>query len=338
MVTGSRMRILVSTAAVIVLVDLALLGAGPFGLHTLFAIVIPYLAFIVFLAGLIYRVIIWARSPVPFHIPTVCGQQKSLPWIKPQGSESPSSTWGVVGRMILEILFFRSLFRNDHTAIDRERGRLVSGSRRLLWIAALLFHWSLLVILLRHLRFFMEPVPRPVHFLQALDGLFQVALPTPYITDVLVLAAATYLFVRRVVVPHVRYISLASDYFALLLLGGVIVSGILMRHVLKADLLAAKALVTGLVTFNPSLPQGLTITFYVHLFLVSVLAAYFPWSKLMHMGGVFLSPTRNLANDSRARRHVNPWAYPVKVHTYGEWEDDFRDAMKEVGLPVEKES
>jgi nitrate reductase gamma subunit len=76
--------------------------------------------------------------------------------------------------------------------------------------------------------------------------------------------------------------------------------------------------------------------FFVHLFLVSVLAAYFPFSKLMHAGGVFLSPTRNLKNDSRMRRHVNPWSYPVKVHTYQEYEDEFREAMIEADIPVER--
>ena len=74
----------------------------------------------------------------------------------------------------------------------------------------------------------------------------------------------------------------------------------------------------------------------MHLFLVSVLIAYFPFSKLMHMGGIFLSPTRNLANNSRMRRHVNPWNYDVKVHTYEEYEDEFRPVMMAAGLPVEK--
>ena len=60
----------------------------------------------------------------------------------------------------------------------------------------------------------------------------------------------------------------------------------------------------------------------VHLLLVSVLAAYFPFSKLMHIGGVFLSPTRNLANNNRSQRHINPWNYPVKTHSYAEWEED----------------
>jgi nitrate reductase gamma subunit len=73
------------------------------------------------------------------------------------------------------------------------------------------------------------------------------------------------------------------------------------------------------------------------LFLLCVLISYFPFSKLMHMGGVFLSPTRNLANNSRCVRHVNPWDYPVHVHTYAEYEDEFREKMKGAGLPVEKE-
>jgi hypothetical protein len=69
---------------------------------------------------------------------------------------------------------------------------------------------------------------------------------------------------------------------------------------------------------------------------VSTLLAYFPFSKLVHMGGIFLSPTRNLSNNSRIARHINPWNYPVKTHTYDEYEEEFRDKMVEVGIPVEK--
>ena len=92
----------------------------------------------------------------------------------------------------------------------------------------------------------------------------------------------------------------------------------------------------GLVTFHPTLPDGVSTIFYIHLFFVCTLLVYFPFSKLMHLGGVFLSPTRNLPADTRARRHVNPWNYPVPVHTYDEYEDEFRDKMIEAGLPVDK--
>ena len=55
------------------------------------------------------------------------------------------------------------------------------------------------------------------------------------------------------------------------------------------------------------------------------------------MAGVFLSPTRNLVNNNRAVRHVNPWDYPVKTHPYEEYEDEWRDKMKSAGVPVDKE-
>jgi nitrate reductase gamma subunit len=100
---------------------------------------------------------------------------------------------------------------------------------------------------------------------------------------------------------------------------------------------AVKQLALGLVTLHPVVPANLSPLFFIHLFLVSVLFAYFPFSKLMHAPGVFLSPTRNLANNNRWVRHVNPWNYPVKFTPYLEYEDKFREAMIEVGLPVEKE-
>jgi nitrate reductase gamma subunit len=94
----------------------------------------------------------------------------------------------------------------------------------------------------------------------------------------------------------------------------------------------------GLVSFSPVVPDGIGAMFYVHFFFVAVLFAYFPFSKLVHLGGVFMSPTRNLANNSRVRRHVNPWNYDVKVHTYEEYEDEFRDVMKAAGMPLEKDA
>ena len=92
----------------------------------------------------------------------------------------------------------------------------------------------------------------------------------------------------------------------------------------------------GLVSLQPAVPATINALFFGHLFLVCVLLAYFPFGKLLHAPGVFLSPTRNLANNNRMVRHVNPWDYPVKVHTYEEYEDELRDKMKAAGVPVEK--
>jgi nitrate reductase gamma subunit len=150
------------------------------------------------------------------------------------------------------------------------------------------------------------------------------------------LLAVAYLLLRRIFTAQVRYISLASDYFPLFLIIGIALTGLLMRYVTKIDVTAAKQLTMGLVTFQPTIPEGVGTIFYIHIFFVSILLAYFPFSKLMHLGGIFLSPTRNLTTNTRAKRHINPWNYPVPVHTYEEYEDEFREKMIEVGIPVDK--
>jgi nitrate reductase gamma subunit len=306
------------------------------GVRPFLAFVVPYGALAILLAGLSWRVIRWSRAPVPFRIATVCGQQKSLPWIKAGWLESPSSTLGVVARMGLEVLLFRSLFRNTRARID-SGPRLIYGEAKWLWLGALAFHWSLLIVLLRHLRLVVQPVPKLSLLLERVDGFFQVGLPVLYATDIVLLAGLLYLLRRRLRDPQVRFISLFTDYFALFLLLGVALSGVWMRYFARVDVVAVKQLALSLTVFSPSLPKNLSAWFFVHLALVSTLAACLPFSKLMHMGGIFLSPTRNLANNNRMKRHVNPWNYPVKLHTYEEWEDEFRDKMKAAGLPVEKD-
>jgi nitrate reductase gamma subunit len=325
-----------SLIAVIALVLVALFGVGAIGLDTLFGVVIPYVAIAVFVLGIIYRIISWAKVPVPFRIPTTCGQGKSLPWIKADNLESPYNTWGVIGRMALEVLLFRSLFRNTKAEL-REGPTLTYGSAKWLWLGGIAFHYAFLTVLVRHIRFFVEPIPYPVELLSSVDGFFQILVPTIFLTDIALLAAATFLFLRRVFTPQLRYISLAADFFPLLLILGIAISGVLMRNVWKVDLLMVKQLAMGLFTLHPIVPQGINPIFYVHLFLVSVLLVYFPFSKLMHAGGVFMSPTRNMANVNRMERYVNVWNYPVKVHSYAEYEDDFREKMKEAGIPVDKE-
>ena len=170
-----------------------------------------------------------------------------------------------------------------------------------------------------------------------LTGFFEIGIPTLYLSDATLLAGLTFLFLRRVVVPQVRYISLFTDYFSLLLIAGVISTGLLLRHFFPTDLNAVKTLALGWITFSPVIPHKVSAFFYIHLCFVFTLLAWFPLSKLMHAGGIFLSPTRNMTNNSRRQRHINPWNAPVKVHTYEEYEDEFRDKMKASGLPVEKE-
>ena len=330
------MGALLSFGAVVVLLLIPAIGAGALKLHSLFGVVIPYLAVIVFLVGLINRVIGWGKVPVPFKIPTTCGQQKSLPWIKHSRLESPATGGEVFLRMVLEVLFFRSLFRNLRT--EKAPGdRVVYGSSKWLWVAGLAFHYSFLIVFLRHLRFFKQPTPKIIGIIESFDGFLQIGSPHLLVTGLVLFGAVFYLFLRRIFVPQVRYISLPADYFPLFLIMAIAGTGMLMRYFLRVDIIKVKELTMGLATFHPKVPEGISVIFYIHLFLVSTLFAYFPFSKMVHLGGVFLSPTRNLANNSRMVHHPNPWNYPVKVHTYEEYEEEFRDKMIAAGIPVEKQ-
>ena len=340
------LSILVSFFAVIVVVLIPWIGVGALDLRVLFGIIIPYAAMVTFFVGIIVRVVDWGKSPVPFRIPTTAGQEWSFPWIKQNPIDNPKGTWGVVVRMMFEVLTFRSLFRNTRLEYRRVDGvpKIDYEWEKWLWLAALLFHYSFLVIFVRHFRFFMEPVPGFVTLLQNLDGFMQMGaapfngfgLPGVYLTDMLLMAAVTWLFLRRVLYPQIRYISLPADYFPLFLILALGFTGMLMRYLIRVDITKVKELALGLFKFSPTAPEGIGVIFYIHLFIICVLIAYFPFSKLMHLAGVFLSPTRNLANNSRFVRHVNPWSYPVKTHTYEEYEDEFREHMIEAGLPVEK--
>lgn len=331
------MRILSPFIAVLALIAVALVAAQVPGGQALMGIILPYLAFALFLGGVVYRVVQWAKSPVPFRIPTTCGQANSLPWIKQNKIDCPSTKLGVIARMILEVALFRSLFRNTKAEMY-EGPKLVYGSSKFLWLFALLFHYSFLVIVLRHMRLFMDPVPGFVAALEFGDGFLQIGSPVFYQTDALFLGAIAFLFLRRIFLANIRYISLPADYFPLLLIFGIALTGILMRNVFRVDVVAIKQLTHGLATFSPAIAGQIGSIFFIHIFLVCTLLIYFPYSKLMHMAGVFMSPTRNMINNSRMVRHINPWNDPnIKPHSYAAYEDEFREFMKESGIPVEKE-
>ncbi len=131
--------------------------------------------------------------------------------------------------MILEIFCFRSLFRNTKTQI-REGGKFSYEMEKWLWLGAIAFHYCFLVVLIRHLRFFMEPVPFWVQLVSKLDGFLQIGLPGVMISGIVLLAAVVYLFLRRIFIPHVKYISLASDFFPLFLFMGIAISGMSSLH------------------------------------------------------------------------------------------------------------
>lgn len=111
----------IALAAILIILAIAW-GGALIGLKYVLGVVLPMLALIVFIIGFIMRLVYWAKSPVPFAIPTTGGQEKSLDWIKPARLDTPTSTMGLIGRMALEIFAFRSLFRNTRAVRTDDNG------------------------------------------------------------------------------------------------------------------------------------------------------------------------------------------------------------------------
>ena len=228
--------------------------------------VLFYIAALVFVVGVTRKVRIYAQTPAPLKIPT---------------TPVPLTAAGVRWRMAREVVLFESLFK----------------SNKWTWIFGWLFHVALLLVVLRHLRYFQEPVWLPVVWVQPF-GL--------YAGFVMVLALAG-LWSRRWLVDRVRYISTPSDHLMLALLLAIGLSGLAMRFLAHTDIVALKAFVLGLMRFNwQALPADPVLL--LHLGLVAVLMLIFPISKLLHAPGLFFSPTRNQADNARETRHISSWA------------------------------
>jgi nitrate reductase gamma subunit len=228
--------------------------------------VLLYAATAVLVAGVGYRVWLYARTPAPLKIPT---------------TPAPVTRGGVALRMLREVTLFESLFRSNLWT----------------WAFGWLFHAGLALVLLRHLRYFVEPVPAWLAFVQPFGMWAGVAMA----------AGLAGLWARRFLVPRVRYISTPSDHLMIALLVVIALSGLAMTFVAHADIVKVKAFILGLLWFDwQPLPGDVLVA--VHLALVAVLMLIFPFSKLLHAPGVFFSPTRNQVDDPREHRHLAPWA------------------------------
>lgn len=230
-----------------------------------------YGATAIFLAGLGVRVTRFARTPAPLKIPTM---------------PAPTTKSGVAYRLLREVTVFESLFR----------------ANKWIWAFGWIFHVALAVVLIRHLRYFVQPVPSLLALMQPLGVLAGFAM----------VAGLVGLWGRRLIVPRIRYITGPSDHLMLALLVAIGCSGLLMKFVAHTDIVAVKTFFLGLMRFDiQPLPSDPILL--VHLGLVATLMIVFPFSKLVHAAGVFFSPSRNQVDDSRERRHLAPWAAKLEA-------------------------
>jgi len=225
-----------------------------------------YLATLLLVAGLAYKIFDYSRTPAPLKIPT---------------TPAPTTQSGVVYRMAKEVVLFESLFK----------------ANKWIWVFGWLFHFGLLLVLVRHLRYFTEPVWFWVYIVQ----------PFGKYASIMMVIGLVGLLARRFLVDRVRYISTPSDYLMLVLIIVIGLSGMLMTFVAHTDIVALKTFFMGLMYFDVQpVPQDPVLL--IHLALVALLMLIFPVSKLLHAPGLFFSPTRNQVDNPREQRHVAAWA------------------------------
>jgi nitrate reductase gamma subunit len=225
-----------------------------------------YAATAVLVLGVAAKIRSYLRTPAPLKIPT---------------TPAPTTQGGVALRLTREVVLFESLFK----------------SSKWTWIFGWMFHAALLLVLLRHLRYFQEPVWTPVLWVQFFGTYAGFGM----------VAGLAGLWARRFLVDRVRYISTPSDHLHLALLLAIGLSGLAMRFVAHTDIVALKAFMLGLMRFDWQPLPGDPLLL-LHLTLVALLMFVFPISKLLHAPGLFFSPTRYQVDNPREARHVAAWA------------------------------
>ena len=228
------------------------------------------------LGGVIRKILQYHATPAPLKIPV---------------TPAPKSTGGVVLRLAKEVIFFAALFR----------------ASKWTWLFGWMFHAGLALAFIRHLRYIIDPEGMfgfiwPVISLEIVQSFGKYA-------GLAMLAGLGGLFARRILVARVRYISAPSDYLMLILIMLIASSGLLMSFIpfYYIDITQLKTFMLGTLGLDFSNEMPTSVVLMIHLGLVALLGFVLPISKLLHIPGVFYSPTRNQVDNPREKRHISDW-------------------------------
>jgi nitrate reductase gamma subunit len=227
-------------------------------------VILPYVAVLVFLGGMIWRIASWkklASPPMTLFPAPVDDKANAINTAK-------------------EVLFFKSLFASD----------------RLLWVLAWTFHAVLALIAMGHLRVVTKYVDEMLgKFGMSEDAILAMSGGAGGAAGIVILIALALLLLRRVALQRAREITGLADYLALLLLAAIIITGDMMRFGPEHfDLTLTHDYFYALVTFDfggiRNIPGLLTNNvFLVHMCLALVLIMFIPFSKILHSGGIFFT-------------------------------------------------
>ena len=218
----------------------------------------PYIAVVVHIGGIAYQVYRWRqRSPVPANL---------------SRHPRPESRIGRLGDALLDMFTMKGLFKVN----------------KLLWVGGFVMHLGLLLLIVGHIR-----VVTDFYFLwdwlswgEAETDTFSAVAGTS--AGALFAIPLLYLLFRRFA-GKIKILSTPEDYFVLVLLIGIAITGTHMRLVLDVEQHPMRVFMQGLYKFDwQPVPESSGISFIWHFALVQLLMIYFPFGKLMHtIGSVF---------------------------------------------------
>lgn len=221
--------------------------------------VLVYVAVAVFIIGMIYQITGWFRAP------------KSS--VRLGLFPKPKSKTGKFFKVLKDSFIFPQSF-----AVDK-----------VTWIFAIVFHGSLLVILLAHFRLVREFTP--LVNLLGMDGMNTLSAIGGKTLGIIIIFPVFFYLFRRFISPH-KDLSVPEDYFLVIMLIFIIAFGNHLRFFADFHVEDYREYVQSLLVFKPSYPEAIAgsdarIVLSMHVLAVNIFVIYFPFSKLMHIIGTF---------------------------------------------------
>lgn len=249
--------------------------------------ILMYIAYAVFFFGIIYTVVKMAKMPVHlrwdlYPIPHEKGREhyggsyfEEVDWWTKPAEVSLSSE---LKEMSKEIIFIQSMYHNN----------------RPLWIFSFPFHFglylSIVFVLLVFLGAFLGLFGLPVTadstntFARAIH---YITMPFGILGSLLGALGALGLFISRFTRTALRRTSVRSDYFNLLLLMGVFVSGLVVWATEDISYTQLRVFITDLVSFKATAP--VSAGFFTHMVLAAAFLIYMPFTHMMHFVGKYFT-------------------------------------------------
>ncbi len=221
--------------------------------------ILIYIAVIVFIIGMAYKIIFWVKTP------------------------RSSVRLGLFPKPKNNVVRFFKLLKDSFVFTQS------AEVDPWMWTFAVLFHFSLASVLIAHFRLIREftPVANAI----GKEGMEKLGAIAGGTMGVILLITILYYLFRRFLSPY-KDLSVMEDYFIVFLLLVIILLGDHLRFFGGFKVEDYRLYMQSVLTFKPAYPEGIATSgakwvLTMHVFFVNLFVIYFPFSKLTHAIGTF---------------------------------------------------